>query len=174
MKVIQKPQLRILLYVFLLAIIVGLLPLASAAAQGIDTSGITDDQVNAIAKQLFCPVCESTPLDVCGTQACAQWRELIREKLAEGWTEDQIKDYFANQYGDRVLAEPPARGLNWLVYVIPPLVFFAGAFFLYRGFTTWRNLADEPDGEPEPENESEVEDQDEYLARLEAELKKQK
>ncbi|HBY08902.1 MAG TPA: hypothetical protein DEH22_14410, partial [Chloroflexi bacterium] len=102
MKVIQKPQLRILLYVFLLAIIVGLLPLASAAAQGIDTSGITDDQVNAIAKQLFCPVCESTPLDVCGTQACAQWRELIREKLAEGWTEDQIKDYFANQYGDRV------------------------------------------------------------------------
>ncbi|HBY06311.1 MAG TPA: hypothetical protein DEH22_00410, partial [Chloroflexi bacterium] len=79
-----------------------------------------------------------------------------------------------NQYGDRVLAEPPARGLNWLVYVIPPLVFFAGAFFLYRGFTTWRNLADEPDGEPEPENESEVEDQDEYLARLEAELKKQK
>ena len=47
----------------------------------------SDDEVNAIAKQLFCPVCENTPLDVCPTQACAQWRELIREKLAAGWSE---------------------------------------------------------------------------------------
>jgi cytochrome c-type biogenesis protein CcmH len=109
-------------------------------------------------------------LDVCGTQACAQWRELIREKLIEGWTEEEIKVYFSNQYGDRVLAEPPARGLNWLVYVIPPLVFILGAFFLYRGFTTWKQLSDDID---EPEMEIEPEMEDAYMARLEEELKKQ-
>ena len=38
----------------------------------------TDDEVNRIAKQLYCPVCESTPLDVCPTEACRQWRDLIR------------------------------------------------------------------------------------------------
>ena len=74
----------------------------------------SDDDVNAIARQLFCPVCENTPLDVCPTQACAQWRALIREKLSQGWTADQIKQYFADQYGARVLAEPPQQGLNWL------------------------------------------------------------
>ena len=41
----------------------------------------TEDEVNAIAKQMYCPVCENTPLDVCPTQACAEWRELIRDKL---------------------------------------------------------------------------------------------
>ena len=47
----------------------------------------TDDEVNAIAKDLFCPVCENTPLDVCPTDACKEWREEIRGMLADGKTE---------------------------------------------------------------------------------------
>src|SRR5512139_417847 len=53
----------------------------------------TDDEVNRIAKQLYCPVCESTPLDVCPTEACRQWRDLIRTMLAEGKSEAEIKQY---------------------------------------------------------------------------------
>ena len=41
-------------------------------------------EVNAIASQLYCPVCESTPLDVCPTEACRQWRDVIRTMLTEG------------------------------------------------------------------------------------------
>jgi len=129
----------------------------------------SDDDVNAVAKQLYCPVCENIPLDVCPTQACAQWRELIREKLASGWSEEQIKMYFVQQYGDRVLATPPARGLNWLVYVIPPLAILVGGYILFRAFKAWKqpvpqNMAAEtgsPDVAP-----------DDYVARLEEELKK--
>ena len=157
-------------YVLLLIIILSLLPSASVFAQENDPNFPSDDDVNAIASQLYCPVCENVPLDVCGTQACAQWRELIREKLVEGWTEEQIKEYFSTQYGDRVLAEPPARGLNWLVYVIPPLVFIAGVVFLYRGFIAWRYMGDD-DGAIEIDSEPEIED--EYMARLEEELKNQ-
>jgi cytochrome c-type biogenesis protein CcmH len=71
------------------------------SAQEVDPGTISDDEVNAIAKQLYCPVCENIPLDVCGTQACAQWRELIRGKLAAGWGEDEIKEYFVLQYGGK-------------------------------------------------------------------------
>lgn len=107
----------------------------SVSAQG---SGPTDDDVNAVAKQLYCPVCENIPLDACGTQACEQWRGIIRDRLAEGWTEDQIKDYFVTQYGDRVLAEPPRRGFNWAVYLVPILLFVVGGYLFYRGFKQWR------------------------------------
>ena len=86
----------------------------------------SDDEVNRIAGQLYCPVCENVPLDECQTAACDQWRELIRQKLAEGWSEDEIKTFFVDQYGDRVLGTPPRRGVNWLLYVLPPLVFLAG------------------------------------------------
>jgi cytochrome c-type biogenesis protein CcmH len=134
----------------------------------------SDDQVNAIAKQLYCPVCENIPLDVCPTTACAQWRELIRQKLSEGWTEQQIKDYFVQQYGDRVLGTPPARGINWLVYLVPPIAIIAGAFILFRAFRAWRrpiqgeNLASTPDDNPADTDPT----QDEYIHRMEEEVRK--
>lgn len=127
----------------------------------------SDDEVNAIAKQMFCPVCENTPLDVCPTQACAQWRELIREKLAEGWSEAQIKDFFVEQYGARVLGAPPAKGLNWLVYLIPPVAILGGGYILYRSMRSWKQA-------PQVVNppQTEVSAQDEYLSKLEEELRK--
>jgi len=126
----------------------------------------SDDEVNAIARQLYCPVCENVPLDVCPTQACAQWRATIREKLGLGWTEQQIKDYFVAQYGDRVLAAPPPRGLNWLVYLLPPLVLIGGGLLLWQTMRRWRRAAEQaPTSAALPET-------DPYVQRLEEELKR--
>jgi cytochrome c-type biogenesis protein CcmH len=150
---------------FILGLLITLLMVSGVQAQG--STNPSDDQVNAIAKQLYCPVCENIPLDVCGTQACAQWRELIRLKLAEGWSESKIKQYFVDQYGDRVLSTPPARGLNWLVYLVPPLAILIGGLILYRALRSWKQplpsvpakrLAEKYDNE--------------YIARLEDEIKK--
>ena len=130
----------------------------------------SDDQVNAIARQLFCPVCENTPLDVCPTQACAQWRELIRQKLAAGWTADQIKQYFAEQYGARVLSEPPKQGMYWLVYIIPYVLGVLGLYIVYRAFMSMRR---KPSASAiEPANEPETPAADDYLRKVEEELKK--
>lgn len=128
----------------------------------------SDDEVNALAREMYCPVCENIPLDACPTQACAQWRELIREKLALGWTHDQIKDYFAEQYGDRVLAEPPLRGLNWLVYVLPPLFILIGVFILARVFRASRAMSAAVPADINRGDASPVDDP--YLSRVEEEL----
>ena len=150
------------------ALFLALLAAGLALAQDPNPALPSDDQVNAIAKQLYCPVCENIPLDVCGTQACAQWRELIREKLAQGWSAAQIKQYFVDQYGDRVLGTPPARGLGWLVYVVPPLAILTGVYILYRALRSWRQAAPPlatPSETLPPQN-------DEYVQRLEEELRK--
>lgn len=126
----------------------------------------SDDQVNAIARELYCPVCENVPLDVCPTEACARWRGVIRDKLAQGWSEAQIKDYFVAQYGDRVLAEPPPQGLNWLVYILPPLFFVLGGAILWRVLRAMRRQPmQEEIASPPPSSV------DSYLARLEEELR---
>ena len=103
-----------------------LLALGTITAFGQDEKPVSDDEVNAVASQLYCPICENIPLDVCPTQACADWRELIRGYLAQGWSEDQIKDYFSTQYGWNVLNVPPPVGINWFIYVGPPLFIAAG------------------------------------------------
>jgi cytochrome c-type biogenesis protein CcmH len=133
----------------------------------------SDDEVNAIAKELYCPVCENTPLDVCPTEACRQWRELIRQQLSDGWTEDQIKQYFVENYGARVLAEPPRQGLNWLVYLLPPVFILAGAFILFRSLREWTRPKAASAGSGVARGE-EPSSKDEYVARLEEELKKRK
>jgi cytochrome c-type biogenesis protein CcmH len=128
----------------------------------------SDDEVNALAREMYCPVCENIPLDACPTQACAQWRELIREKLALGWTHDQIKEYFADQYGDRVLAEPPLRGLNWLVYVLPPSFILIGVFILVRVFRASRAMSIAAPADMNRDDVNPVNDP--YLSRVEEEL----
>jgi cytochrome c-type biogenesis protein CcmH len=161
---------RKLIIIILHTIVLALLVAPAALAQDAGPSPVTDDEVNAIAKQLYCPVCENVPLDVCGTQACEQWRDEIRVRLARGESEAQIKRYFVDNFGDRVLASPPPRGLNWLVYVVPPLAILAGAFILYRAFRSWkRPLA--PAG-PTAGAESTPASADPYIARLEEELRK--
>ena len=136
----------------------------------------SDDEVNAVASQLYCPVCESTPLDVCPTEACRQWRELIRTQLSEGMTEQQIKDYFVANYGARVLSEPPRTGLNWLVYILPPVIILLGAFFLFRSFREWTKASATAATVSAERSESEASSpaKDDYVARLEEELKKRK
>ena len=98
---------------------------------------ISDDEVNEVAKGLYCPVCESTPLDVCPTLACADWRELIRDKLAQGETQEEIYTYFALQYGDGVLAEPPREGANLILWLFPVIAVVVGGLYFGR---TMRSL----------------------------------
>lgn len=166
----RKPKSWFILFTLVLLAALLLPGIASAQDEGPRPTP-SDDEVNAIAKNMFCPVCENTPLDVCGTTACIQWRQEIKDKLQEGWTADQIYDYFAQKFGDRVLAEPPKRGLNWLIYVLPPVAFVIGAFMLYRGFRSWQKPVEE--FEQEAAQAAEEQD-DEYASRLEEELNRRR
>jgi cytochrome c-type biogenesis protein CcmH len=167
-----------LFWIAALILVLSTLTVATVSAQG---STPTDDDVNAIARQLFCPVCENTPLDVCPTQACKEWREEIRSMLADGKSEAEIKQYFVDYYGARVLAEPPRTGFNWLVYVVPPIVIVAGVFVLFRALRAWTQPATVDAVSAPSQGEAEAatggEDassssNDEYIARMEEELKK--
>jgi len=77
-----------------------------AGAQDAPVTTVTDDQVNAIANKLYCPVCENITLDTCGTAACADWRYEIRLQLESGMTEEQIVEDFVRRFGDRVVGTP--------------------------------------------------------------------
>ena len=115
------------------AVAVALLTATPARAQGPNL----DDETNRIAKTLYCPVCPNTPLDVCSTQACAQWRALIKDKLQQGQTEQQIRDYFVAQYGQVVLGAPPAQGFNWLAYILPAIGILLGATIAWLTVRQW-------------------------------------
>ena len=156
-----------------LSLIFGVFIVGAVYAQGAQPTP-SDDQVNAIARQLYCPVCENTPLDVCPTTACAQWRDLIRQKLAEGNTEAEIKAYFVERYGARVLGAPPPEGINWLAYVVPPVIIIAGVYILLRAFRSWKRPAMQDDSQAtSPSSPAPLDPaSEEYIKRLEDEVRK--
>jgi cytochrome c-type biogenesis protein CcmH len=88
-------------------------------AQDQAPTSVTADQVNAIAKKLYCPVCENITLDNCGTAACADWRDEIRLQLETGRTEDEIIADFVQRFGDRVVGTPQDSLLRALSLITP-------------------------------------------------------
>jgi cytochrome c-type biogenesis protein CcmH len=128
----------------------------------------SDDDVNRVAKQLYCPVCPNTPLDVCETKACQDWRAQIKDQLAAGWTDEQVIQYFVAQYGERVLAEPRRSGFTSFVWLLPVLSVIIGLTVVAQILRTWkgrRAVPASPVPAPLPDVAPEV------LERLEKELR---
>lgn len=123
-------SLRIVLpAICLLIICIGSSAPLSAQSESTDISA---DDVNTVARDLWCPLCGGRlRLDSCELKACAQMREVIELKLAEGEDAESIRDYFLEQYGPQVLGEPPRRGFSWLAWILPLVAVAGGGIFLW-------------------------------------------
>jgi len=128
----------------------------------------TPEEVNAVARDLWCPLCAGVRLDICELKACEQMREVIALKLSEGATPEEIKAYFVEQYGPQVLGEPPRQGFTLLAWVLPFVFLAAGVgllAYLGRRWSRHRQTAAIAVANPSP-----MTPQDEYVRRLEEEL----
>ncbi|GAB4568907.1 MAG: hypothetical protein Kow0077_00520 [Anaerolineae bacterium] len=163
-----------LLVVLFVALIV--LPVAVAVAQGGGEGStppvreVTADEVNAISKNLYCPVCENVPLDVCGTAACARWREQVRTLLEEGKSEEEVIDYFVTQFGERVVATPKDPVLNFFSWAVPAASVVVGLGIVGYVLVRWRK------GQGAPRRPAAVDEpadhvDDDYRQLLERELR---
>jgi cytochrome c-type biogenesis protein CcmH len=142
------------------------------------TTDVADDDVNRVARELYCPICENTPLDVCETQACEDWRQLIREKLTAGQSDEEIIAYFADVYGERARATPATEGFSLIVWIAPLVLAAVAVVVFARLLKGWlaRGAAAEaataPSTTPDPSDMSGDEaGMDEYVARLEQEVR---
>lgn len=128
-----------LLFILAFVLVASLLTVIVVNAQEGQPGIPTDNEVNAVAKKLYCPVCPNTPLDVCETQACKDWRAQIRDQLAAGWNEKQVMAYFVQQYGERVLGEPQRSGFTSMVWVLPMIAVLLGVVIVWQVLRSWRS-----------------------------------
>lgn len=156
--------------IVILALLMTLVWVAVVPSLAQDNTGpvrvVTDDEVNAIAKKLFCPVCENIPLDACGTAACADWRYEIRLQLESGMTEQQIIDDFVYRFGERVVHIPKALHLRLLSLAVPVIAIAAALYLSIRFFNKRRR---EPEMELTAESQAAAAESD-YHALLEKDV----
>ena len=129
---------------------------------------VTADQVNAVARELWCPLCSGVRLDACELKACEQMKEMIAIKLAEGADLETIKAYFVEQYGPQVLGEPPRSGFNLLAWVLPVVGLIVAGFVFWRMTARMVRRSAQPAAVAAPRATSD----DDYERKLEEELAK--
>ncbi len=115
-----------------------------------------DELAREVSSELRCPVCQGLSIQDSPTELAQGMRGVVRDKLAQGQTPEEVKAYFVGRYGEWILMRPRASGFNLLVYVLPVLGLAAGGalvFALTRRWTrarTWQDpqssgLPDESD-----------------------------
>lgn len=140
---------------------------ATALALGCVTTTTSDVpeaelRASALNKAIMCPVCPGESIDQSQNPLAAQMRAIVDEKLALGWSEREIKDFFVERYGPSVLMEPPSEGFGIAAWIVPPLAFALALASLYLTLRWMRRISERGD-----ENEAEDEERMEYVRRLE-------
>ncbi len=117
------------------AVVVVVLAAASAARAAPNPSDLE--------AELVCPTCDTT-LDQSNAPIAQRMKQLIRQHIAAGWTEERIKADLVDQFGPGVLAEPPKSGFDLLAWVLPLGLLVAGALGVGVIAWGWSRRRDDP------------------------------
>ena len=86
----------------------------------------------ALAHELRCLVCQNQSLAESNAPLAVDLRNQVREQLAAGKSEEEVKAYLVARYGDFVLYRPPFKAATLLLWLGPFLFAAVGIFFLLR------------------------------------------
>ena len=93
-----------------------------AMSLGAPQTGVDlDREARAIDEMLVAPCCFTQQVSVHQSSAAEEVKADVRRRLAAGEARQQILDAYVAQYGKHILAEPPARGFDLVLYVVPPI-----------------------------------------------------
>jgi cytochrome c-type biogenesis protein CcmH len=90
-----------------------------------------------LASELQCPVCQGQSIAASPAPMARQMKDLIRSQVADGYTDEQVREYFVSKYGEWVLLNPRAAGFNLLVYVLPVLALLGGLALVLTVVRRW-------------------------------------
>ena len=125
-------------------------------------------RVQALGKQLRCPMCQGLSIADSNSSAARAQMDKVRELVAAGRSDQEIRDFFISRYGEWALLDPPASGMNLLVWVLPLALLVGGGFAIAR---TIRRPVPAPAAPPEEAKAPPAPD-DPYLEAVRAELRR--
>jgi cytochrome c-type biogenesis protein CcmH len=140
---------------------------ALALAPGVPAAlGAEPPNAADLEAELVCPVCETT-LDQSDAPVAQRMKAFIRERIAAGDTEDEIKDALVAEFGPGVLATPGTSGFGLLAWLVPLGAILVGAIVVGLLVRSWSRGRTPPaaDAPLDPDLDRRV---DEELARLES------
>lgn len=83
-------------------------------------------RVQSLEMEIRCVQCENEPIAQSTADIATDMRRLVRERVAAGDSDEEIRTYFRQRYGDFVLFRPPFDARTWALWGSPFLLLAAG------------------------------------------------
>ena len=119
-------------------ILVGAMLLLTAAARAVEPDEKLSDpaleaRARAMTQELRCVVCQNQSVDDSDAELARDIRVLVRDRIAAGDSDDQVRDFIVARYGKFVLLKPPLDGDTLVLWFAPAVLLLAGLAlaFLY-------------------------------------------
>jgi cytochrome c-type biogenesis protein CcmH len=123
-----------------------------------------------IARELMSPACPGKLLIDCTSGEATQLKELIRQKIQQGQSKEEIINYFVEVYGEQILAAPPKKGFYLTAWTVPLVIIIYAALIVYLMLRFWRRRGTDL-AEPRATEKAETYLDVSWKQKLEEELK---
>jgi len=88
-------------------------------------------RAQSLEREIRCVQCENEPIAQSTADIAADMRRLVRERVAAGDSDDEIRAYFLQRYGDFVLFRPPWDARTWALWGAPFLLLALGLVSIF-------------------------------------------
>ena len=115
----------------------------------------TEQRLKDLAEELRCLVCQNQTIADSNAPLALDLRNQIRTQISQGRSDDQIRSYMVERYGDFVLYKPPFRARTVVLWLGPLLLLLTGAAIFWTVVARRRPKQTAP--EPAPGRRAEIE-----------------
>ncbi|MCW9033331.1 MAG: cytochrome c-type biogenesis protein CcmH [Rhodospirillales bacterium] len=114
---------------------------------------VLENRARELSKEIRCVVCQNQSIDDSDAELARDLRIVVRERLVEGDSDDQVIEFLVTRYGDFVLLRPPFQASTYFLWLSPVFILFLGIFaiitFFKRKADSINSLADPLSAEEE-------------------------
>ena len=94
----------------------------------------TDDMKSKITKNLRCLICQGQSVYDSDSEFANSMKVLVDKKLKDGFSENQIYDFFKEKYGQWILYDPELNKNTYILWLLPILIFLIGGAIVVKNF----------------------------------------
>ena len=127
----------ILTKIFIIILFICLAQHFSSNGFAVEPDEILQDQekelrARDISKNIRCMICQNQSIDDSNAPLARDLRILIRNKIKEGNSNDEIYIFLTDRYGDFILLKPPFKSSTFVLWFLPLIFFIVGIFILFQ------------------------------------------
>jgi cytochrome c-type biogenesis protein CcmH len=126
----------ILKKIFIIIVYIFLAQLLLNGSYAVEPDEILTDQkqeamARDISKNIRCMVCQNQSIDESNAPLAKDLRILIRNKIEEGKTKEEIYKFLTDRYGDFILLKPPFKLSTLALWFLPFIFVLIGILIIY-------------------------------------------